>query len=61
MSIVFYTIGFVALLCSIVVFLLAMVAEYPAMPEPELLVVDAPLPDEGAPAFDEEAVAEARA
>lgn len=45
MNIVMYTIGFVALLCSISVFLLSLVGGTP-MPEPELLVVDAPLPGE---------------
>lgn len=49
MSIVLYTIGFIALACSIVVLLLSLVGGTP-MPEPELLVVDAPLPGEEVPA-----------
>lgn len=61
MSIVMYTIGFIALLCSISVFVLSIIAEYPLRPEPELLVVDAPLPGEEEPAFEEVPAAEARA
>jgi hypothetical protein len=57
-NIVLYTIGFVSLLCAIVVLLLSMVGKGAPRPEPELLVADAPLPGQTDP--EEEPIPEAQ-
>jgi hypothetical protein len=48
-NIVLYTIGFISLLSAIVVLLLSLVGKGVPRPEPEFLVVDAPLPGQTDP------------